>query len=379
MTQNVLDKSGRRIRKTFWNRPDPPYAESMTPTAPRRTVRPASIHDVARAAEVSITTVSHALNGKGVVAEATRRRVVDAAARLGYQADALARGLRNNRIGAIGLVMRPLDALGSYRPEGVDYFIRFAGAAAVESLDRGQCLMLIRDLTSGSIPAIAFAVDGYVVADPIANDPVLDLLLGRGIPVVSVGRDIGRNDFVDWVGADERVESRMVLDHLRSQGARRIALVVGTDLNAWNLDTEAHYRRWAEENRMETRIIRRDESSGEEGGRSAARELLALEDAAPDAVYCLTGRHAAGLLTDLQSAGRRTPEDVMVVAGSDSEQTRNSTPPITSVDLRPELVAQAAIELITGKLGDPAVSGPILIQSELLVRGTTRRSPAPLP
>lgn len=345
----------------------------MSSPAGRRTTKPASIHDVARIAGVSITTVSHALNGKGVVAESTRQRVVDTAARLGYQADALARGLRNHRIGAVGLVIRPLDALGSYRPEGVDYFIRFAGAAAVESLDRGQCLMLIRDLTSESIPAIAFALDGYVVADPVAGDPVLDLLLGRGIPVVSVGRDIGRDDFVDWVGADEQVESRMVLDHLRGQGARRIALVVGTDLNAWNLDTEAHYRSWAREHGMADCVVRRDESAGEQGGRSAAHELLALGDAAPDAVYCLTGRHAAGLLAGLQAAGIRTPEDVMVVAGSDSEQTRNSSPPITSVDLRPELVAQGAVELITGKLAGATVSGPILIQSELLVRASTRR------
>lgn len=348
----------------------------MASSEKRRARKRVTIREVAAKAGVSITTVSHAINEKGSVARATRARVLEAASQLGYQADALAKGLRNNRIGVVGLVMRPLDALGSYRLTGVDYFTRLAGATAVEALDHGFCLMLMRDLSANSVPAIAFAVDGYIVADPIENDPVIELLRERDIPVVSVGRDIARSDFVDWVGADESVDIDTVLSHLHEQGASSITLVTGTDRNAWNLDTEAAYVNWAGTHRMVPRVIRQGESSGEEGGRAVAKELLAEPESLPDAVYCLTGRHAAGLVAAFQEAGVRVPDAVMVVAGSDSEQTRNGTPPITSVDLRPELVARAAVELFVRRLEQDQGCGPSRVQSMLLVRTSTQRGVA---
>jgi DNA-binding LacI/PurR family transcriptional regulator len=90
----------------------------------------------------------------------------------------------------------------------------------------------------------------------------------------------------------------------------------------------------------------------------------------PDGVYCLTERHAAGLLDAFQEAGLRTPDDVMVVAGSDSEQTHNSSPPIESVDLEPELVARTALKLFVRRLEQDENSGPSLIQSALLIRAS---------
>lgn len=352
----------------------PDYAFGMSSLEKRRPRKRVTIREVAVKAGVSITTVSHAINEKGSVAEATRARVLAAAEQLGYQADALARGLRNNRIGVVGLVMRPLDALGAYRLEGVDYFTRLAGAAAVEALDRGFCLMLMRDLSTTSVPAIAFAVDGYIVADPIENDPVIELLRQRDIPVVSIGRDIARPDFVDWVGADEAVDIHTVLTHLQEQGASTITLLTGTDRNAWNLGTETAYQSWARAHHMAPVVIHQGESTGEEGGRAVAKALLAGRDPLPEAIYSLTGRHAAGLVEALREAGLRVPHDVMVVAGSDSEQTRNGTPPITSVDLRPELVAHAAVELLQRRLDQDEGCGPSLIQSALLVRQSTQRS-----
>src|SRR3954454_18544166 len=75
--------------------------------------RGVTIHDVARRAGVSISAVSMALNDTGTLSAATRLRVRAVAEEMDYQADALARGLRRSSVGAIGLVMRSLDSLGS--------------------------------------------------------------------------------------------------------------------------------------------------------------------------------------------------------------------------------------------------------------------------
>lgn len=337
-----------------------------------------TIHDVARHAGVSITTVSHALNGKGIVAETTRARVVESATTLGYSPDVIARGLRKQSLRLLGLVIRPLDTLDSYQPAGVDYFVRFAGAAAVEALDRGFGLMLVRDPTTSNVPGIALAVDGFIISDPVASDPVIELLNRNGIPLVTVGRDIERADFTDWVEPGSSSDLHAVTEHLLDRGARRVALVTGTDANAWNFDTELAYREWTAATAQEPIIYRQNERSGEDGGREVAEAMLAAASAPggeplPDAIYCLTGRHAAGLQSRLQEAGLAVPRDVMIVAGSDSEQTRNSTPPITSVDLTPEVTAAAAVEFLLLRLSGDTESVAPLIENVLRLRESTNR------
>ncbi|WGW11482.1 LacI family DNA-binding transcriptional regulator [Saxibacter everestensis] len=334
-------------------------------------VRRVTIHDVAVEAGVSITTVSHSLNNKGTISEATRRRVVETALAMGYEADALARGLRSSKIGAIGLVLRPLDTLGTYRPEGVDYFMRLVGAAAVSALDRGLSLMPVRDLTEGRNPPLALSLDGYIVGDPIENDPVIDILLERDIPVVGIGRDVGRPDFRDWVGAEEAHDTERVLDLLWGKGARRIVLVRGTDANSWNIDTTEAYRAWTRKRGIPCVIESQPEAAGAEGGRNAAERLFS-GPVAPDAAYCLTGRHASGLVAELQRRDIDVPADVQVVAGSDSEQSRDSVPPITALDLVPEEIAQAAVELLADRLEGSKLQAPMSVAPRLILRGSTR-------
>lgn len=330
-----------------------------------------TIRDVARAAGVSVTTVSHALNGKGSASEETRRRVLAVAEKLAYRAHPMARGLRRGRTGVLGLDMRPLDAIGSYLPAGVDYFVRFAGAAAVTALDHGLGLMLVPDLTRSDVPASAHGVDGYVIGDPVRNDPVLARLLDAGVPVVTVGRDPGRPDFVDWVGTDDAQETERVLDHLWSRGARRIAFLAGTDDNAWNVDSEESYRAWARRHEMPARVLHVPEAAGEDGGRDAARRLLTDQRTRPDAVYCQTGRHAAGVLAEAKSLGIPVPGDLLIAAGSDAQQTRLAVPAITALDLVPEETGKAAVSLLIARVNGEAATGPVIVPAQLHLRAST--------
>lgn len=344
------------------------------PTTPPQRHRRATIHDVAALAQVSITTVSHALNGKGSVAEQTRQRVREAAAQLHYTADVIARGLRGNRLGVLGLVIRPLDTLDTYQPEGVDYFMRFAGAAALEALDHGLALMLVRDPSSSQAPDVALAVDGYIISDPVAADPVIDLLQRTGIPLVTVGRDIDRPDFDDVISPGTDEDTIDVLNHLAENGANTIALVLGTDNNAWNAVTESVAIDWAQRRGVDVTLHHIGEQLGREGGATMADTLMERgASGLPDAVFCLTGRHAAGLQQRLQELGVRVPEQIIIAAGSDSEQTRASNPPITSVDLSPESTARAAVQLLTDILTGTHREPVVTQRNTLHRRGSTAR------
>ncbi|MET1133358.1 MAG: LacI family DNA-binding transcriptional regulator [Aeromicrobium sp.] len=326
---------------------------------------------MAREAGVSVTAVSHAMNGKGTISDTTRATVREVAERLGYQADPLARGLRNSPLGLIGLMLRPLDSLGTYRPDGVDYFTRLAGAVAVECLDREMSVMLVRDLTRLPRSPLTLSLDGYIIDDPVERDPVIDLLTGLDIPFVSVGRDVGRPEMTSWVDSPLREETETVLEGFHGSGARSVALVTGTDRNSWNLDSIAAYEGWCRRRGVRPRIARRPESAGSDGGRAAVRELLADGLGVPDALYCLTGRHASGALAELRSLGVDVPTQTQLIAGSDSEQCRSSQPPISAIDLEPALVAAAAVHQLMVRLGRVEDSEAPELHSRLVPRGTT--------
>lgn len=337
----------------------------------QRRTRP-TIHDVARRAGVSATTVSHTFSGKGVVAAPTRQHVREVARQLGYRPDVVAQGLRNSRLGVLALVLRPLETLDSFLPEGVDYFLRFAGQAALAAMELGYGLMLVADPTREDSPAAALACDGFLITEPVSNDPLVAMLSEEHIPFLSVGRDPENAGYDSWLDTGTASMTRQVLQHLQDAGATRIALVTGTDRNSWNLDTESTYRGWAAQHGQEPLVVHQPETAGQVGGTAAFDELFSAATT-PDAVYCLTGRHSAGMLSALIGHDLRVPDDVQLVAGSDSEQTRSAVPAITAVDLGPELLARVAVTTLANRLDSvdrPIPNGDLC--GRLITRGSTR-------
>ena len=188
----------------------------------------ATISDVAAHAGVSISTVSHALSGNRPISAATQARVREAIEVLGYGANPTAASLRTGRSGIVGLILRPRDAVhGSLR--GTETFTRLSGAIATAVLDRGIGLMHVPDILN---PATArVPMDGCIVAHPYGEDEVLAELLRRGVPVVTVEEDPDHPDYPWAVTLDYQTVLTELLDGLYAQGARRIALVTGTEDN----------------------------------------------------------------------------------------------------------------------------------------------------
>lgn len=339
----------------------------------QRSVRP-TIKDVAREAGVSPTTVSHALNGKGTVRRETIERIERIATTIGYRPSPIARGLQNSKLGLLALVIRPLNSLDSFLPEGVDYFLRMAGAASLAAMDRGYSMMLIDDPTRPDAPLSATAADAYIVTEPFANDPVLTMLSERHIPFVSVGSDPARpGQFLELATRDWE-ETMLVLEHLESTGAARIALVMGTDTNAWNQESERAYREWCAARGQTPDIATYPEVEGEGVGEAAAERFFGPAGTRPDAIFCLTGRHAAGLNAALAARGVLVPGDVLLAAGSGAIQNRISSPSVTTLDLHPEGIAERAVEIAVMLAEGRTPAGPFEVPAATLdVRESTIR------
>ncbi|MHA3685087.1 LacI family DNA-binding transcriptional regulator [Leucobacter sp. HY1908] len=336
--------------------------------------RRTTIKDVARAAGVSPATVSLALNGKTTVNKQTAERVRRVAREQGYRAHAIARGLRTSSFGILGLIIRPLHTLENPMPQGVDFFMRLAGAAALTALDRGYTLMLVGDPTQPDSPNSALAADAFIVLMPHENDPILTTLDAAQIPFVTVGADPARPDA--FAAIDTRIdeEMRVMLDHFWAQGARRPALVVGTKPNGWRAESLRHYAQWCRGRGIAARAGSHPEALGEAAGEAIAGELFGSKSDAggtsagasagnaelvPDAVYCLTGRHADGLLTALTARGLSVPGDVLVAAASGAPANLVSTPAVTTLDLHPDDLARTAVDAAIAVANGEAPAAPL--------------------
>lgn len=333
-----------------------------------------TIADVARAAGVSPTTVSHSLNGRGQVDARTRERVAQAAAALGYRPNRHAQRLRTGEAHMIVLLSSmPFAVAGG--PSRLGFLMEIAAVAAAAALERGLAMVLAPPLETGHAPLDLLDVDGALVIEPSADDPNLEALRLRGLPVVSIGRQGGTRDPAPFVDLHSRQATELLLKHLQDQGARRIALVVGAAERNSYAQAQAAYDEMMSTQGMPRLCLRVDEALGEEGGFAAAAELLA-RDAAIDAFCVPVDAFATGVARFLAQAGRRVPQDVMLATRYDGIRARMSEPPLTAVDLHLDEVAHLAIDLLFDHLrGDTArrtVAGPA---PELVWRASSRRLP----
>src|SRR5262245_53234221 len=200
----------------------------------QRTSRRATINEVARLAQVSTTTVSHALNGKGHIAPNTLDRVLAAARLLDYRPSRAARALRTRRTGTLAFLVPGFESAPTMdrRNLAIDVYMTQASAAAHTAFARDHALLLIPPTATG--PDIAAAgMDGAIVCDPWRNDALVGQFEALGLPVVTIERILGRADHPWYVSADNRATTHRLLDHMAGSGAARIAFLTVDFPIAW--------------------------------------------------------------------------------------------------------------------------------------------------
>ncbi|MFI7319101.1 LacI family DNA-binding transcriptional regulator [Streptomyces venezuelae] len=311
--------------------------------------RTVTLLDVARAAGVSKSTASDALQGAGRVAEATREHVREVAARLGYRPNSAARRLRRASTGAIGLHL-PQTATR------LDYYMNLAFGAVARAQEEGFDVVLLAPAT-GTHEPLAARVDGLLVIDPEIGDPAVPGLLGAGIPVVTGERYLGSAPApTGTVICDNSASLTALLDHVRARGARRPALLAPADTSAWAAALHSTAGAWGRTHDVpvEVRTV-----SFAATPREAEEATLALLAQAPeiDAVICAPDGAAPGVLQAAAARGRVVGRDFSVAACVDGTAVRSAAPPVTAVDLRPSAYGHACAELLCDILAgrtDPA-------------------------
>ncbi|MBT1099302.1 LacI family DNA-binding transcriptional regulator [Streptomyces sp. Tu10] len=261
------------------------------------TSRTVTLLDVARAAGVSKSTVSDALQGSGRVAEATRDRVRAVAEELGYRPNSAARRLRRASTGAVGLHL-PATATR------LDYYMNLAFGAVERAQEDGLDMVLLAP--SGAADGrIASRVDGLLVIDPKPGDSAVPGLLDAGVPVVTGERYLGPATGPSGaVVCDNAASLTALLDHVTERGARRPALLAPSGSSAWATALRATAGSWGRAHGVAVTLRTVPFAATPAEAEAATRALLAA-DPAVDAVICAPDGSAPGVLRAAAALGRK--------------------------------------------------------------------------
>lgn len=326
-----------------------------------------TISQVAEEAGVSAMTVSNVLNNKPGASEETRRRVQQAAERLGYRPNIAARNLKGGRSGLIGVMT--LDLTNQYGLEVVRGIADELAGAERELLINATYQDAARERERVEFLAQGL-VDGVLMVAPVLDEEVVEVLRRTKLPCVVV--DPRRQDVkLPRVTVDNYHGMREGVQHLIDLGHRRIAYIRGED----DLEsTDQRYRAYADALRLagievDERLVASCDFSYSCGFRTAAR-LIA--DHAPTALVAGADLIAFGAIDAARAHGLDVPSQFSVVGFDDLPQAAQSFPGLTTVrqplhDMG-QIAARALLSLVDGQ---PLLMDHMQLPTTLMVRGST--------
>jgi LacI family transcriptional regulator len=327
--------------------------------------------DVARLAGVSAMTVSNVMNGKPGVAEPTRKRVLDAAAVVGYVPNLAARGLARGRTNLIGVISHDLTVQYAWEiVRGITDQLADIGLEILISAtyqDASRELERVRFLTTG-------LVDGLILIGPVLEAETLQALKTATTPSVIVDP---RKIDVDHprVFVDNYAGARAAVDHLISLGHTRIGLLEGDP----TFDSSQKRRRGYEDALSAASIPLDPELYGvgdftQSGGFVGTTALLDLVNR-PTAIFATADVSAMGAIDAARARGLEVPADLSVVGFDDVPQAQVSFPALTTVRQPLEDSGRQAVQMLLRLIAGESLEKDFI---ELPTTLTLRDTVAPL-
>jgi LacI family transcriptional regulator len=346
---------------------------------------PAStLYDVAREAGVSIATVSRVFHGQEQVRPATRQRVLEAIATLGYVPDGAAQSLAARRKEVIGLV-----AVESRGPETeVErqsfLFIEEVLRGVEHSLgDLGWSVLIsfLRDSALGDayrrMQKISAKVDGMIIAEGIIGPEQLAQLAAR-VPIALIAA-YPEGLQADVVGVDNRAGTTAAVRHMVERHGRTRLLYIAGPANA----PDARERRLAFDEAAAqhpgvTVIGSFEGRFAAISGQLAVRELLDRpRRELPDAIICGNDQTAIGAMRELQAAGIQVPADIAIIGFDDIHLSALLAPPLTTIRQPMRLLGERACSALLKRIADPSLpTRAERLPAELVIRESCGCGPA---
>jgi len=328
-----------------------------------------TLKDVAKAAKVSLSTASGAINNKPAVAAGTREKVLNAAKKLGYRASFVPKSLRSKSSKAIGFIF----------PDIINpFFSALVNAIEDTALKEGYVVILgstKHDIRRESRYLDIFAerwIDGIILAESSNEDEKnIQYIQEQGIPIVFIDREVEQH-FTNLVGIDDEMAMFEAAKYLIDLGHKKIAFISGP------LNIRVFAKRLkGYQGALRTHSLEFKENLLEEGdetalgGGMAVRKLLKRNQDVT-AILASNDMMAIGGLKELKKINLRVPEDISLMGFDNIPLTLMVTPSLTTVS-QPcyEMGVEAMkllLEIIRGK---KTAKSKIILGTEIVVREST--------
>jgi LacI family transcriptional regulator len=325
-----------------------------------------TIQDVARAAEVSVSTVSRVLNDKDDVASETYEKVQRVIEELGYASSLAAKSMRSRKTNVIGLIVPDLEQAFSLNVvKGIN--------RAIEQLDYDLLVY-----TGGNSPNRSWAVrerqqvsllngsitDGIIVVTPTAET------FSTHYPLVAVDPHLDSTDFPAVI-ATNHVGALSAMEYLLALGHRRIGFIGGRpDLQSAIRRLQGYKDSLRQANiPLDPDLIQIGDFTQETGYR-CAQKLLALP-VRPTAIFAANDKSAIGAIEAITAIGLKVPEDISIVGFDNIEEASFVNGGLTTVDQFITDMGRVAVEMLVKLIQNQPLENQLFrMPTKLIVRNT---------
>lgn len=315
----------------------------MAPAARRPLPR---IDEVAQAAGVSKTTVSHVLSGRRPVSDATRARVLAVVKEMGFRPNGVARSLKSNKSLTVAILVE--DVTNPFYPalaRGVQLALHSHGYMNFV-VDVGQSPHRSDQLL---LDAVDRRVDGLILASLAIDPKAVESVIGAGVPVVAAGPAVPGMS-VDMVFADDRQIGRDAGRYLVQLGHSKIGSISGPQSSVNGRERQAGFLEALEEAGVKPAKTRQAQGDWTRAGGRESMTRLINARAVPTAVFCANDLMAIGALDSLRAAGLGAPSDVAVVGVDDIDAASLVTPALTTVRIPAGEIGARAGRLLLARM-----------------------------
>ena len=323
---------------------------------------------MAELAGVSRSAVSRVFTPGASVSEETRRRVLDAAAELGYHVNHLARGLMRRETGIVCLIVADVET-----PQQA----RLVRALTMQLQAAGKVsLMLSTDGRGSDAEAVLrqslnYRADGTVVVSGTPAESVIRTCLDNGQRMVL----INRADEIKGpsnIRLDNGEVARPALQAFLRAGCRRPAVVTTERPTPSFSERELAFVAAARELDIDPRVVRIGDSATYRGGLAAGHDLFAAGER-PDAVFCVNDILACGVIDAARrNFGLRVPDEVSVIGCDNIGQADWLSYALTTFDQPVDLIADRVAELLAGGGESEAAPSRLILKPTMIWRRSVR-------
>ncbi len=332
----------------------------------------ATIFDVAELAKVSIKTVSRVVNHEPNVTEKTKKKVLDAIARLNYQPNSAARGLSGKRSFVIGLIYE--------NPDEFSYVGNVLKGALQACEDLNYSLLLqplkLPDKDIGDKVrrfAVQTRVDGIVLPPPLADvDQVVTVLDELGIPFAALAPKHHRSNAINLV-CEDRESSCALTEHFIELGHREIGFIQGhPDHGASDLRFGGYKDALKKHGITFKKSLVKQGYFDFESGKKCAAQLLNLKNP-PTVIVASNDDMAAGAMFIAQQRGMLVPEEISVAGFDDTPLASHLWPTLTTVKQPITEMAVLATTLLINKLsGESEPEETVSFHCDVVIRKSSQ-------